>query len=151
MYVDKETLHNELMAYLAQKAEAESKGQKPKPPSDYIGHAITNIANGLAQKHNFRNYTWIDEMIEDGILSAVKAIDKYDPTRGTQSGTPNPYGFFTQCIYWAFQNRITLEKEENQMKTDLMYDTLTDFYIDSGETTTISREHILTMLDDREI
>ena len=145
-YVDKDRLHDELVTYL----NAKEQGKTVKP-SDYIGKAIIDIAYGLSNKYNFRNYTWLDEMIEDGILAATKAIDKYDPQRMTESGTPNPYGYFTQCIYWAFQNRITAENNQLDLKVAYMTDALTEFYVqDGGENVSISKEHIVQMLQQNE-
>lgn len=146
-YVEKAELHDELVKYLKQRDEALAQGKKPKKPSDKIGLAILKIAEGLAQKHNFRNYTWLDEMIGDGIVAATNAIDKYDPQRMTQSGTPNPYGYFTQCIYWAFQNRISDEKAESEKRNAMMRDVLQDFYINGGEEDiAISREYVLSVI-----
>jgi hypothetical protein len=82
--------------------------QRPKIP-DEIGIAIYDIANKLASKYNFAHIEYKDEMILDGISTAIKAIhkDKFDP-----KVTQNPFAYFTQVIFWAFLRRINLETKE---------------------------------------
>ena len=143
-YVEKEVLHDELCKHLEKVKLAKEKGLPPPRPSDIIGKAIIDIATRLAMKHNFRNYSWKDEMIDDGILAATSAINKYDPER-----SQNPFGFFTQCIYWAFQGRIKRENEENRQKREYMKSVLDDFYDDGPDGThhDIDKESIIRLMD----
>lgn len=148
-YVNKQTLNDALIDYKRQCREAEDQGLPRPIPSDYIGYAILRIARGVAQKHNFRGYTWLDDMIGDGVVAAVNAIPKYDPERETQSGQPNPYGFFTQIIYWAFQARIVSEQKQNETKMAYLREVSTQLHIDGvdGVTHTINKEGIIEFLD----
>ena len=143
-YIDKEVLHKELCEHLERVKDAQSKGLPLPIPSNIIGKAIIDIATGLSHKHNFRNYSWKDEMIDDGIVAATSAINKYDPTR-----SQNPFGFFTQCIYWAFQGRIKRENDENKQKREYMKSVLDDFYDDGpdGVHHEIDREAIIRLMD----
>lgn len=152
-YVEKARLHEELIQHLANVKQAEALGQPPPRPSDFIGNAIIKIANGLANKHNFRNYTWKDEMISDGVLAAVRAINKYDPVRMTQNGEPNPYGYFTQCIYWEFIARINNEKKQNDIKVEILKDVSDEIYfngeIDATQVSLIAqRERVIELFED---
>ena len=143
-YVEKDVLHEELCRHIEKVKAATSAGLPPPVPSDIIGKAIIDIATRLSMKHNFRNYSWRDEMIDDGILAATSAINKYDPTR-----SQNPFGFFTQCIYWAFQGRIKKENEENNQKKEYMKAVLDYFYDDGpdGVHHEIDKDAIIRLLD----
>lgn len=142
-YIEKEVLHDELCKHLTAVKHARDNGMPIPRANDTIGRAIMDIANGLAQKHNFRNYSWLDEMVDDGILAAVHAINKYDPER-----SQNPFGYFTQCIYWAFQNRIKRENDTNRKKYEYMKSVLDEFHSDGADGVhhSIDRENIIRVM-----
>lgn len=148
-YIVKDELNQALIDYQAQCAEAEEQGKPIPAPSDYIGKAIMQIAYGLANRYNFRNYTWKEEMIGDGIVAACSAIRKYNPYAETKSGSPNPYGFFTQTIFWSYQNRIVAEKKQSEIKMAYLREVTTQLHIDGidGVTHTIDKEGMLQFLD----
>ena len=84
--------------------------EKPLVPN-YIGECILLIANNLAKKPNFVNYTYKEEMISDGIENCLQYIDNFDPAKST-----NPFAYFTQIIYYAFIRRIHKEKKQSYIK-----------------------------------
>jgi DNA-directed RNA polymerase specialized sigma24 family protein len=75
---------------------------------------MVKIANHLAYKSNFVNYTFRDEMILDGIENCITYIDNFDPEK-----SKNPFAYFTQITYYAFIRRI--QKEKKQMDTKKKY------------------------------
>lgn len=86
---------------------------KPKPKiSDFIGVSLVAIANNLAKKRNFSSYTWLDKMIEDGVMAMVAAVPKFDVTKLPEGKKPNAMAYFTTCCNRAFINRITHENEQ---------------------------------------
>ena len=74
---------------------------------NYIGECFMQIAERLAYKPNFINYTYRDEMICDGIENCVQVINNFDPNKSS-----NPFSFFTQIIFFAFLRRIAKEKKQ---------------------------------------
>lgn len=142
-YVDKEVLHEEMRKHIDAVKAARDAGKPAPIPNDYIGRAILDIAENMAHLHNFRRYTWLDEMKLDGILAATKAINKYDPNRST-----NPFGYFSQCIYWAFQCRIKKENKALEQKMEIMENVLDSFYDDGpdGVHHEIDKDAIIQML-----
>ena len=70
-------------------AKAEGK-QKPRVPN-YIGECFVKIANHLAYKANFINYTYREEMVLDGIENCITYLDNFDPAKSS-----NPFAYFTQ-------------------------------------------------------
>lgn len=86
--------------------------EKEEPPKAIID-AITQICKRLATKHNFKNYTYIDEMIAEGLLACTIAVigKKYDPYNWS-----NPFAYFTQIAYNAFISVIKVEHKETYIK-----------------------------------
>tara|TARA_A100001201_G_scaffold32060_1_gene34533 strand:- start:589 stop:1137 length:549 start_codon:yes stop_codon:yes gene_type:complete len=110
-YVDNKQLYQVMIEYKKSVDEAEQSGDnKPRIP-DYIGECLLQIANRLATKPNFANYTFKDEMVCDGIENCVNYIDNFDPEK-----SKNPFAYFTQIIYYAFLRRIQKEKKQLYIK-----------------------------------
>jgi DNA-directed RNA polymerase specialized sigma subunit len=85
---------------------------RPKPQvSNYIGQSILLICNNLAKKPNFSGYTYKQEMISDGIIDCISAVDNFDPDK-----TNNPFAYFTQIAWNAFIRRIQKEKKQTYIK-----------------------------------
>ncbi|CAB4141187.1 RNA polymerase sigma factor [uncultured Caudovirales phage] len=87
--------------------------------SDYIGECIQSIAIKLANKPNFVNYPFREEMISDGIENSLQYINNFDPSKSS-----NPFAYFTQIIYYAFVRRIQREKKQLYTKYRLIEETL---------------------------
>lgn len=110
-YIDKIKIYNIAIKKLKPN---EAKPLKPKV-SEYIGECIMLIAQRLATKPNFANYTHREEMIGDGIENCLTYIDNFDPLKSS-----NPFAYFTQIIYYAFIRRIQREKKQVFVKMKLV-------------------------------
>lgn len=91
-------------------AALENKEEKPQVP-EYIGDCFIKIANHLAYKSNFINYSFREDMILDAIENCLIYMDNFDPDKST-----NPFAYFTQITYYAFVRRIQKEKRHLQTK-----------------------------------
>jgi len=110
-YIDNKTFYEAIKKYKETVNIAIAEG-KPKPIlPNYLGECILLIANRLATKPNFINYSYKDEMIADGIENCIMYIDNFDPEKST-----NPFAYFTQIIYFAFLRRIQKEKKHLYIK-----------------------------------
>jgi|TARA_A100001391_G_scaffold5397_3_gene3614 DNA-directed RNA polymerase specialized sigma24 family protein len=110
-YVDNKQLYAVMVEYKKAVDEAEQTGDiKPQVPN-YVGRCLLQIANRLATKPNFANYTFKDDMISDGIENCVSYIHNFDPEKSN-----NPFAYFTQIIYYAFLRRIQKEKKQLYIK-----------------------------------
>lgn len=79
---------------------------------EYVGECILLIATNLADKYNFANYSYKDEMISDGIENCLMyGVKSFDSEK-----TSNPFAYFTQIIYLAFIRRIQKEKKQQYIK-----------------------------------
>ena len=113
-YIDNKEFLAKISAYREERIEAEESGDERPQVTNYIGECFVKIANHLAYKSNFVNYTFRDEMILDGIENCLTYMDNFDPAK-----SKNPFAYFTQITYYAFIRRI--QKEKRQMETKFKY------------------------------
>jgi DNA-directed RNA polymerase specialized sigma subunit len=110
-YINNKTLYGAMIHYRNEVHEAEENDtEKPIVPK-YIGESILLICNNLAKKPNFSGYTYKTDMISDGIMDCIAAVDKFDPDK-----TNNPFAYFTQIAWNAFLRRIQKEKKQTYIK-----------------------------------
>lgn len=121
-YIDKMELYNDLCEWKKRKDAAIEKGEKPPPLPNSVGEAIIKMADRMATRPNFRNYTYIEEMKGDGIVDAVKAMNSFDPERKNKQGQVNPFGFLSLVLWHSFIGRITREKNIQKGKLKMMAD-----------------------------
>lgn len=80
-----------------------------------IGKALMQIATILSKRHNFINYSWIDEMISDGVIKCCDAIRKFNTEQGTSA-----FAYFSQVCYFEFINRIQMEKKQKIIRASIV-------------------------------
>jgi hypothetical protein len=110
-YIDNKTFYEAIKQYKQTVRDAEQQNKTKPILPNYLGECILLIANRLATKPNFINYSYRDEMIADGIENCIMYIDNFDPDKST-----NPFAYFTQIIYFAFLRRIQKEKKHLYIK-----------------------------------
>lgn len=117
-YVNNVDFLEAIKKYQKQCLEAEAGGD-PKPQiSNYLGECILKIATKLANRPNFINYSYKDDMILDGIENCIMYFDNFNPEKSS-----NPFSYFTQIIYYAFLRRIEKEKKQSYIRGKLIRDT----------------------------
>lgn len=121
-YVDRKELYDVLCEWHERKLKAEAAGEPPPKLPDYVGNVILMMAHGMAKRYNFRDYTWIDEMVGSGIEAAIKALNKFDPNRKGRNGEVNPYGFINFILWREFVTVIKFEKQRNERLKEMMLD-----------------------------
>lgn len=105
-YVDNERFLLEIKEYKKQCKIAAEAGQDKPRLSEYIGKCIYLIAENLAHKPRFMNYSFVDEMKSDAIENCLMYFDNFDADKYS-----NPFAYFTQIIYYAFHRRINKEEK----------------------------------------
>lgn len=116
-YVDNKQLYAVMVEYKKAVNDSEQSGDmKPQIPN-YVGRCLLQIANRLATKPNFANYTFKDDMISDGIENCLQYMYNFNPDK-----SKNPFAYFTQIIYYAFIRRIQKEKKQVTIKHRLIMD-----------------------------
>lgn len=91
---------------------AEDEGKAKPQMSNYLGECILKMSTRLANSPRFSGYSYRDEMIQNGILAAIKYShnfngDKYD----------NGFAYITQIIFSHFV--ITIKNEKKKYETNL--------------------------------
>ena len=142
-YVDNDTFCNAVIAWNEKCKIAREENKKIPLMPDVIGSQILKIAEGLARRNNFRNYTYIDEMKEDAIYMAVRAVKNFDPAKSN-----NAFGYFNFVMWRAMTTRIKTEKKENETKMNLLKDPMYLGYTsETGSDNKIDKDRIISIYD----
>jgi hypothetical protein len=120
-YVDNQKFLKDLTAYRKACITAKKKGKERPRMSEYLGECFLKIATHLSYKPNFVNYTFRDDMISDGIENCLVYVHNFNPEK-----SKNPFGYFTQIIFYAFIRRIQREKKHTYIKYKLLEKALID-------------------------
>jgi len=125
-YINNKTLYTNLIHYKNTLKNARELGQEPPQVTRYIGEAIVMINTNLALRPNFSGYTYKQEMISDGIVDCLAAVDNFNPEK-----TNNPFAYFTQIAWNAFIRRISKEKKQQYIKHKNMQSLYLDYGMDT--------------------
>lgn len=111
-YVNNHTFTLALDSYARDCKTAKEKGlEKPVMPK-YVAECIMKMAFRLSLTPRFRNYSYRDEMVQNGILGAVKYAHKFDGDR-----FDNGFAYITQILFSHMV--ITIKNEKKLYKTNL--------------------------------
>jgi DNA-directed RNA polymerase specialized sigma24 family protein len=110
-YINNKSLYSAMIHHKNEVEAAEKENKEPPSAPKYIGESIILICNNLAKKPNFSGYTYKHDMISDGIMDCVAAINNFNPDK-----TNNPFAYFTQIAWNAFLRRIQKEKKQTYIK-----------------------------------
>ena len=123
-YVDNKKFLAEMTKFRTRVLKAQDSGRKRPMVTNYIGECFLKIANHLAYRPNFINYTFRDDMISDGIENCLQYMDNFNPEKSN-----NPFAYFTQIIYYAFIRRIQKEKKQVLVKQKIIANTDTEEFL----------------------
>lgn len=84
--------------------------QKPVMP-DYLGECFLKIVNNYGNKFNFRNYTYLEDMKSEALLTCIKYAHNFDPEKSN-----NAFAYFTQITKFCFLQIISKEKHQGDIK-----------------------------------
>jgi hypothetical protein len=110
-YIDNKRFLEDISNHREIVQKAKKDGIKPPGVTEYIGQCFLDIANNLAKKPNFANYSFKEEMIGDAVENCIMYATNFDPLKST-----NPFAFFTQITFYAFLRRIQKEKKQLYIK-----------------------------------
>ena len=114
-YVDNKLFLEEMTKFRNKVLKSKDSGRKRPMVTNYIGECFLKIANHLAYRPNFINYTFRDDMISDGVENCLQYMDNFNPEK-----SKNPFAYFTQIIYYAFIRRIQKEKKQVLVKQKII-------------------------------
>jgi hypothetical protein len=93
-YIDNKQFLAALVEYKKEVNRAKRHNEERPQVPDYIGDCFIKIANHLAYKSNFINYSFREDMILDAIENCLIYMDNFDPKKSS-----NPFAYFTQITY----------------------------------------------------
>lgn len=105
-YVNNEDFYEALVEYRKQ-YELDDTIQIP----EYLAVCLMEICHRVTFKPNFRNYSYRDEMAEDGLENSIRYIKTFDPEKSKK-----PFAYFTTIAHMACINRIHIEKKQTAIK-----------------------------------
>lgn len=115
-YVDNDKLTEVMIVWAAANDAANKAGrERPRMP-EYIGACIHLIATNTARKGNYSGYSWVDEMIDDGVEACCSYLHNWRADAVTRGGKPNPFGYISRIVDQAFKHRIEVEKRQDYYK-----------------------------------
>ena len=94
-------------------------GLPPPQLSNYCGECIILLAHKISNMNCFNQYTFKDEMVQDGIEVCLKYFHKFDAEKiseRTGKKSAGAHAYFTMFIYNAMINRINIEKTQMFLK-----------------------------------
>lgn len=103
-YISKEDFLNELIEY-----------KKTGVVSNELGKMFLLLSKKLASARNFSSYPFIDEWIQEGVLTCLKYMHNFNP----ENAAKNPFGYFTMYIKNTFLVMIKKEKTHLELKKKL--------------------------------
>jgi hypothetical protein len=117
-YVDNAKFLAAIIEHKRKCEEATRLGKEPPRLSNYIGHCIMQIAEGVARRPNFANYTYRDEMIGDAIENCIKYFNSFNPEK-----YDNPFAYFSQNCTYTFIRRLKEEKKQANLRSEIIKNT----------------------------
>ena len=99
-YLNKTTFFFHLMNYQADLM-LDSKAKA----DDLLGSCLLLLTERIANKHCYRGYPHLDEMIGIALINSLAALKKFNPIT-----SENPFGYFTRTIQRSFHRKIRNEK-----------------------------------------
>lgn len=114
-YVSNKEFLEHFIEWKTQLDTASVNGTPPPVMPRYLGECIIKIANHLAFKANFINYSYRNDMIGDAIENCSRVLHKFNPERSS-----NIFAYTTQICYNAFLRRIEAEKKQSNIKGKLI-------------------------------
>ena len=120
-YINNRDFHNAIVKYYE---------DGEKEISKYLVECFLEIAKRLAQKKQFRYYTYIEDMKQDALVNCIKALRR----RRYTSDKSNPFAYFTTVIYNAYLITIKKENKQKELEEKHYTDNRDTLYSNSGNT-----------------
>jgi hypothetical protein len=130
-YINKEQMRLALKEYKTQCELAEANGQEVPRVPEYLGDCFLKIARGLGMKYNFRQYSFLNDMIGDAVMTCLKRIRSYDPDRiSDKTNKPtSAFSYFTRVCWYEFLAKIKEEDYEASVKWALFMQSDLDSFV----------------------
>ena len=134
-YVNNKEFTLALDKYARECKEASEKGEERPVMSRYLGDCVIKMANRLASTPRFYGYTFKDEMIQNGILGAVKYMYRFDGDR-----FDNGFAYVTQILFSHMIQTIKAEKRKYETSLKMIQE-MEASHLDNEEFGDMANDH----------
>ena len=142
-YVNNREFTLALDKYARDCKEAESKNKTKPRMNNYLGECIMKMAERLSLTPRFRNYSYRDEMIHNGILAVVKYAHRFNGDK-----FDNGFAYVTQILFSHFI--ITIKNEKKKYETNLKLIQEAEVgVIGNSEFNSLANEHARSIADQK--
>jgi len=119
------------------------RGEERPVMSNYLGDCVIKMATRLASTPRFYGYSFKDEMIQNGILGAMKYMYRFDGDRFN-----NGFAYVTQIL---FSHMIqTIKSEKRKYETNLkMIQEMEASHLNNEEFREMANDHAKTIADQK--
>ena len=114
-YVNNKEFYQAIVEYEERCRVAKENGEEKPRVTEYIGSCFLKIARGYARKPSFSQYSFKEEMIDDGVENCLMYMHNFNSVK-----YKNPFSYFTQFVHYAFLRRIAKEKKQVYIAMKLM-------------------------------
>lgn len=118
-YVDNKKFNKEVTEYTNSVNESISNGTEVPDIPEYLAQCILKMVYSIASRSNFSGYSYIEDMIGDGIEYSLLCLKRgsFIPEKGSA------FSYFTTIIWNCFLKRKILEEEEQMVHRNLILNT----------------------------
>lgn len=142
-YVNNKEFTAELDKYGRECRAAIAAGEKRPVMSRYLGECVIKMSNRLASTPRFYGYTYKDEMIQNGILGAMKYMHRFDGDR-----FDNGFAYVTQILFSHMI--VTIKNEKKKYETNLkLIQNAEASVIGNSEFTEVANDHARAIADQK--
>lgn len=109
-YVNNAEMTRVISEWVLEIKKIEDRSNWPRMP-EYLGECFLKIVNNYGNKVNFRNYTYLEDMKAEALLSCIKYAHNFDPEK-----SQNAFAYFTQVTHTYFLQVMEREKKQAKIK-----------------------------------
>ncbi|MFZ4165299.1 sigma factor [Brevundimonas sp. NPDC058933] len=80
-----------------------------------LARLITAMAHSYARRGNWRNYTYVDDMVQEALLNLVLNVLKFNENK-----SDNPHAYITRCLQTSFIRELNNQKKQGKIKDILL-------------------------------
>ena len=145
-YVNNKELYEEFVSYYPLCKAALNAGlERPEIPL-IIAEAIKQIAKRINNSYNFRNYSYVDEMIAAGMLQCLRKVHLFNPDI-----SESPFSYFSQLCWNASIGVIKEEQKQTSIRARLINDKLTTDFVENLDKDSDATNAFVDFLKENEI
>lgn len=110
---------NSLLLVEIEKSREKHTSNPEKTPAECLTNdlveMLVKIVHNYSLRKNWRNYSYVDDMRGDAILSLCQNALKFNPEK-----SKNPFGYYTQIVTHSFLTFLEKEKKIRRIRDDIL-------------------------------